>query len=308
MSLKKTRQAPLGRTLGVLGKQNTANKSEVYTLQNGRKVEFKRITIPAGQVETLTYAHALNKRIADELTRASLENMINSISRQQYQPVIAQLVDGKYATLDGTRRRQSSIFASVGLDILYCEEDLTNAEVKSLSKELQTAKEHSVRDNGRAFALSLSEDPNKTQEDIAEQEGFSQGYVSKALKAWAIPQEIINLFEYPSDLTLQQFAEITKVLEFIVEKKISMDEVVSNTEVLPGTLNDEVIDFLKEAAQFGKVKNPTDKAEKFLTVNTKKWAKSKRVNDKTTITLNRASEKEYLLIQEYIIKVMGDKA
>ncbi|GGP58740.1 virulence regulon transcriptional activator VirB [Shewanella algicola] len=304
MDVNKKRKAPIGRSLGPLTHQSAANDAEEYTLHNGRKVTFKRKNVPADQVEVLTYAHSMNKRIAEELTQASLADVISSISRQQYQPVIAQLVDGKYATLDGTRRRQSAIYAGVGLNVLYCEEELTRAEVKALSKELQTAKEHSIRDNGRAFELLLKEDPSKTQADIAEQEGFTQGYVSKALNAWSIPQEIINLFEYPSDLTLPQFAEISKIYNHVLDSKMPLDDVIELTEVLPGTLNEEVIEFLKDAAEFKKIKKTSEKDSKFLAVNSKKWAKSKKVKDKTTITLSRATDEEYALIEAYIMKVM----
>jgi len=308
MVTKNNRKPPIGRSIGILGEvnlnKNMVNDEEVYTLHNGRQVAFKRTTVPANDVGSLTYAHPMNKRIAEELTRSSLADVISSISRQQYQPVIAQLIDGKYATLDGSRRRKAALFANVGLNILYCEEALSRAEVKALSKELQSAKEHSIRDNGRAFALLLQEEPQKTQADIAEQEGFTQGYVSKALNAWAIPQEIISLFEYPSDLTLQQFSEITKVYNHILDAKLPLEEVVELTEVLPGTLNDEVIEFLKDAAEFTKPKKAAPKETKFLDVNAKKWAKSKRVKDKTTITLSRATEDEYAKIEAYIMKVM----
>jgi ParB family chromosome partitioning protein len=265
---------------------------------------FQKVIVPADQVETLTFAHDKNKRIAADLTRASLSLLINSIARQQYQPVIAQRIKGKYAALDGTRRRQSAIFAGVGLEILFCDEELTPAEVKALSKELQTAKEHSIRDNGRAFATLLSDDLAKTQEEIAELEGFTQGYVSKALQAWEIPQDIINLFEFPSDLTFSHFAEISKIVKVIIGKKIPMDEIILLTEVKPGTSNDEVIDFIREAAEINKVVKVTAKPKKFLELNAKKWANSKRVKDKTTITLNRVTSEEYALIEAYIVKVM----
>ncbi|MEH6454739.1 MAG: ParB/RepB/Spo0J family partition protein [Cocleimonas sp.] len=306
MEAKQNRKPPVGRSLGKLSPfvSDSQQTTYEYTLHNGRKVTFRKVTVPADQVETLTFAHSMNKRIAADLTRASLELLTSSISRQQYQPVIAQRINGKYASLDGTRRRQSAIYAHVGLDILYCDEELSPAEVKALSKELQTAKEHSIRDNGRAFAAILEDDSTKTQDDIAELEGFTQGYVSKALKAWSIPQDIVNLFEYPSDLTFSQFSEISKIVDIIIGKKTPMDEIILLTDVKPETSNDEVIDFLKEAAEIKKVVKVTDKPKKFLQLNAKKWANSKRVKEKTTITLNRATEEEYALIEAYIMKVM----
>lgn len=307
MEVKPPRKAPIGRSIGELSPFSSNSQQAVsyeYTLHNGRKVMFQKVIVPADQVETLTFAHDMNKRIAADLTRASLSLLINSIARQQYQPVIAQRIKGKYAALDGTRRRQAAIFAGVGLEILFCDEELMPAEVKALSKELQTAKEHSIRDNGRVFATLLSDDPMKTQAEIAELEGFTQGYVSKALQAWEIPQEIINLFEFPSDLTFSQFAEISKIIKVIIGKKIPLEEIILLTEVKPGTSNDEVIDFIREAAEINKVVKVTAKPKKFLELNAKKWANSKRVKDKTTITLNRATSEEYALIEAYIVKVM----
>lgn len=277
----------------------------VYVLSSGRKVSFFRIHIEAEQVEALTYPHEMNKRIAEDLTRPSLELLISSISIQQYQPVIAQKIEGKYAAMDGSRRRQSAIFAGVGLDVLYCDEELTKAEVKSLSKELQSAKEHSIRENGREFFSLINDNPDLSQEQIAEMTGFSQGYVSVALKAWEIPQSLVDLYEHPGDITKAQFKELEKVLKHMLSVDMSLEDLFSSIEIKPSTSNEEVTNFIKEASGLLKAKVPTERPVKFLDVSAKKWANSKRVKDKTTITLNRATDAEYSLIEAYIKKVMS---
>jgi ParB family transcriptional regulator, chromosome partitioning protein len=303
--MDKNKRKSLGRSVDLSPSASIISSGMLYTLSTGRKVKFYRSTIPAGQVESVTYPHEMNMRIAEDLTRASLEILISSISRQQYQPVIAQRIGGRYATMDGSRRRQSAIYAGVGLDVVYCDEELTKAEVKSLSKELQSSKEHSVRENGQSFQKLLDENPTFTQESVAVLEGFTQGYVSKALQAWSLPQELINLYEFPGDITLPQFAELAKVIKHLEASGKQLDEFVAETKILAGTSNDEVTELIKESAGVNKGKISAEKAIKFVTVSTKKWANSKRVKDKTTITLNRASESEYELIKAYITKVMS---
>lgn len=300
----KNARKPIGRSVD-LDVVSISPEETIYTLSTGRKIRFFETYIAADKVETQTYPHKQNKRIADDLTRASLELMIDSISRQQYQPVIAQKIDGKYAAMDGSRRRQAAIFAGRGLKVLFCEEELTKAEVKALAKELQSAKEHSIRENGREFALLVEENPELNQVEIAGLAGFSQGYVSVALKAWEIPQALIDLYEHPGDITKPEFKVLEKVMKHINSVGMSVAELIELTEIKPETSNDEVTNFIAEASGLTKLKVPADKPTKFVEISSKKWAKSKRVNDKTTITLNRATDEEYKQIEAYITKVMG---
>uniref|UniRef100_UPI003B5B51FE ParB/RepB/Spo0J family partition protein n=1 Tax=Shewanella gaetbuli TaxID=220752 RepID=UPI003B5B51FE len=307
MNDKRSKRRPIGRSLGRSVDLSTvsASSSEViYELSSGRKVTFYRKTIAAADVSTLTYVHTMNKRNAEDLTRPSLELLINSIVRQQYQPVIAQEIDGHYATMDGSRRRQSAIYAGVGLELLYCKEALTKPEVKSLSKELQSAKEHSIRENGKVFAQLMQEQPELTQSDVAEQEGFTQSYVSKAIQAWEIPQTIINLYEYPSDITLVEFNKLSKVLNQLVLKAQSLESFIKTVTIPSGALNDEVTQIIIEHAGLNKPATKTNKPVKIVDVNAKKWAKVAKNKEKTTITFNRLTEEEYLKIEKYIQDVM----
>ncbi|MFC1520435.1 ParB/RepB/Spo0J family partition protein [Pseudomonadota bacterium] len=317
MNTKIKNRKPIGRTHGrsvdltnvessvnVIKIVNEDKQDDViYKLASGREITFYRQHVPADKVTTLTHVHPMNKRNSEDLTRPSLALLINSIGRQQYQPIIAQELNGQFATMDGSRRRQAAIYAGVGLDLLYCKEELTNAEVKSLSKELQTAKEHSVRENGKVFAQLMKDNPNLTQKDAAEQEGFTQSYVSKAIQAWEIPQSLINLYQFPSDITLNEFGKLAKVTKQLKKSGADINELVDSIEIEQGQFNDDVTQMLIETVG---LKKPTTSVKpiKIVELNAKKWAKVLRNKEKTTITLSRLTEDEYVQIEQFIKDVM----
>ncbi|GIU40981.1 chromosome partitioning protein ParB [Shewanella colwelliana] len=311
----RNKRTALGRSVDLSMADVPVSHTKEYTLLGGRKVKFTATTIAANLLADTVKPHELNLRLPEELTRASLASMIETIKDQQFYPAICQKVGDVYYAMDGSRRRQAALFAGAGFDILYTESDLSVAEVKHLTKQLQTAKEHSLRERGKQYyGLMNPEQPEGedtpakalTQTQIAEVMGVSQGYVSNALKAWSIPQSLISLYEYPSDIIPAEFNKLASVVAVCEKKGMDIDEFAKSVDIQPGTKNDEVTTFIVEAA---KVKKPKAKqAVKFAEVNSKKWAKEKIDKDKITLTLNRVTKDEYSKIQSYIKDVMEGRA
>lgn len=151
------------------------------------------MTVPAADVETKTYVlQEINGRDQSALTPESLQDITRTISLQQFFPAIGVRHDDRIEILDGSRRRASAILKHVGLDILVTDEPLTVSEARKLAQDIQTAREHNIREVGtRLLALKQS---GLTQKEIAEAEGLSQAKVTRALQAASVSSELLSLF------------------------------------------------------------------------------------------------------------------
>lgn len=80
------------------------------------------------------------------------------------------------------------------------------------TKDIQTAKEHNIREIGLRL-LSLKES-GLNQKEIAEQEGLSQAKVTRAVQAATVPQELIDLPPSPWCIALfsQCFHELVDTI------------------------------------------------------------------------------------------------
>jgi len=279
-------------------------KPNLWTLVSGRKISFTEITVPAEDVETLTYVNELNRRIQEEVSTRSLAG---SIKRQQYQSCIAQLIDGRYLILDGSRRRQAAIEANRPLRVLFCVEELTLPEVKGLSKESQSSEEHSLRDNGKHFEYLLKHpDFPMTVEQVLEEEGINKSFYDRCVRAWAVPSELIALFETPTDLGDESFRKLTRVAKKF-PNKMNLVKFISKLEIKSGTSIPETLNFIEEAAGLKKVANG-DKPRKIVDINKNRHVKVKKSGkSKTVFEVSNGSQKELEDIERLIADYYKNK-
>ena len=200
-------------------------RSQVYTLKTGRKVTFRFVRVPASEVESKTFVNQENNgRDQLALTRESLKSIIQTIKFQQFFPCIGIKQSEWIEILDGSRRRASAIFVRTGLDVMVTEEHLSADEARQLAKDIQTAKEHNLREIGlRLIALKES---GFNQKEIAELEGLSQ--VTRALQAAAVPQDLISLFPVQSELSLSDYKLLLEVNEKLGEKGLTPEELIQS--------------------------------------------------------------------------------
>ncbi|QIR16476.1 ParB N-terminal domain-containing protein [Shewanella aestuarii] len=283
---------------------NTMNNSVVWTLVSGREVAFETITIAAEDVERLTKVHKQNRRLQNELRARSLAK---SIARQQYYSCIATLVDGIYELSDGSRRRSAAIEAKRPLRVMYCKEILTTAEVKGLIKELQSAEEHSPRDHGAYFESLLNDVENPmTKEQIIEEEGISEAQYERYMRAWSVPQLLVDLFEEPRDLGDVSFRTLKKVANKIGDSD-ALKKFVDQLDIKPGTSLKEVMAYIVEAAGLKKAKT-SDKARKFVDIDKNRHVKIKKSGkSKTIFEVSNGSEKEIEDIERLIAEYYQGK-
>lgn len=200
---------------------NALGNSVVWELASGQKATFQEVTLSYEQVKNESVVtFDVNGRDQSLLTKASLQDL-DSIQFQQFYPAVGREVDGKIDVLDGSRRRARFLLEEGKLDsfkMLVTKDDISISDAKALAKQLQSAKEHNLREIGmQCLALKKANDA-LTQADIAEQLGLSQAGVSKAVKAANVDSKLVALFPVTNALSHPDYALLDKVTNACPDK------------------------------------------------------------------------------------------
>ena len=225
-----TKRATIGRTLTHTPFRETASPetfSSVFVLNSGRKATFRLETVAPGDVATKTYVRQeTNGRDQSALTPESLRDITRTLKFQQFFPAIGVKSGDNIEILDGSRRRAAALICHTGLNILVTDSSLTTEEARKLAKDIQTAKEHNIREVGlRLLALKNA---GLNQKEIAVQEGLSQAKVTRALQAAAISGELLALFPVQSELTFSDYKTLSAVEESLQKNDIALKTLLEN--------------------------------------------------------------------------------
>lgn len=187
--------------------------SVVWELASGQKATFQEVTLSYEQVKNETVVtFDVNGRDQSLLTKTSLQDL-DSIQFQQFYPAVGREVNGKIDVLDGSRRRARFLLEEGKLDrfkMLVTKDDISISDAKALAKQLQSAKEHNLREIGmQCLALKKANDA-LTQADIAQQLGMSRQSVGRALNAASISEQLIALFPVTNDLSISDYKLLEK--------------------------------------------------------------------------------------------------
>lgn len=222
-----------GRTMGATSNSSfgklLANdeNSKTFTLKSGKTATFSRQVVYHGDIEKLTFVDsAVNGRDQSFLTEANLADILRTITMQQFYPAIGRMVEGRIEIMDGSRRRAACIIAGMPFVILVTQDELELSDARQLAVDIQTSKEHSLREQGKRFEIMYASGMNKIQ--IAEAEGISQAKVTRAFQAAAVPDEIISLFSNISDLTIDDYQALLKLAEDAEGKRVPIKELVDS--------------------------------------------------------------------------------
>jgi len=206
---------------------STTEKTQFLTLKSGRKVKFVEVRIPANEVSSKTFVNQdTNGRDQSALTKESLKDIIKTIKLQQFFPCFGVQAGDRIEILDGSRRRASAIHVHVGLNIMVTDDSLSVEEARQLAKDIQTAKEHNLREIGLRL-LGLKES-GLNQKEIAMLEGLSQAKVTRALQAATVPQELISLFPVQSELSFSDYKLLLDIDANLTEKGISYQQLLGD--------------------------------------------------------------------------------
>jgi len=244
----------IGRTFSQSSSQSSFNEkpsedgySQRFTLASGKTALFHLERIDAKNVADVTFVKPeTNGRDQSALTNESLADIIRTIKLQQFFPAIGRKVDGRIEILDGSRRRASAIIANTGLLILVTVADLSVEDARQLAADIQTAKEHNLREIG--LRLLMLRESGMNQKDIAVSQKLSEAKVTRAIQAALVPVDMLVPFPVQSELTYPDYKFLFNLNEQLVAKGVKIDEVIDQVMERKNTLaNDYPAEDLKTA-------------------------------------------------------------
>ncbi|EKH8692283.1 ParB/RepB/Spo0J family partition protein [Salmonella enterica] len=210
---------------------------KTFTLKSGKQAKFVKTVVLSGEIESKTFVDAsVNGRDQAMLSRESVTDISRTIKLQQFFPAIGREVNGRIEILDGTRRRAACIYNNVKFEILVTKDDIDLADARQLAKDIQTAREHSLRELGKRLEVTYG--TSMTKEEIALAENISSAKVTRAFQAASVPDEMISVFPVINDISLSDYQFLLKLSEEANHKKTSvkelMDKVRQQVTALPG--------------------------------------------------------------------------
>lgn len=214
-----------GAELSSEAENKTVNQR--FTLSSGQTAVFSLEHIPAQEIAEKTFVQLLvNGREQSGLTEASLSDITRTIKLQQFFPAIGRQVGDKIEIIDGSRRRSAALLCNVGLNVLVTQAKLSIEDARQLAVDIQTAKEHNLREIG--LRLLKLRDSGINQKQIAELEKLSSAKVTRAIQAASVPTEIVAVFPVQSELTYPDYKFLLDAHSHILKKSISLEELLKN--------------------------------------------------------------------------------
>lgn len=301
---------------------NSVGESKVWTLKSGKNVAFTPVTLSFEEVrDNTTVTFEVNGRFQDDLTLESLQDL-NSIITQQYTPAIARLHEGKMDILDGSRRRARFLYEEGAIKefhLLVSSEDISVSDAKALAKELQSSKEHNLRDIGLRCQLIKDNHFNETGETLnqtalAEQLGVSQSLISKALTAASVKKELLTLFPDVNQLALADYKFLKQVQDEL-ERNDFIDGFIDEIETEIISIKDNlaadeyksaVLTFIKKTNKkfTAKPKNKAVTTKLFDCKGNQRTAKKTEKGRKVSYTLDKITEEAKREIEESIVAIL----
>ncbi len=202
---------------------------KTFTLKSGNQAKFVKTVVLSGEVESKTFVDAsVNGRDQTMLTRESVIDISRTIKLQQFFPAIGREVNGRIEILDGTRRRAACIFNNVKFEILVTKDDISLADARQLAKDIQTAREHSLRELGKRLEVTYG--TSMTKEEIALIENLSPAKVTRAFQAASVPDEMVAVFPVINEISLSDYQFLLKLAEEANNKQMSVIELMDKVQ------------------------------------------------------------------------------
>ncbi|WPC76753.1 ParB/RepB/Spo0J family partition protein [Vibrio porteresiae] len=194
-------------------------------------VTFELVRVPAERVATDTVVFAENAREQAFLNEHALSDVLVTLKErgQQFPAVGRRTADGKIEVLDGSRRRMSCILANKEF-LVYVANDINAEHAKFLSDVANAHKPLSLYEKGREMQAKLDSGEAEDQKALARMFQCSEALVSGALKAAALPLELLKA--YPNVVELgrptivklhKQFNELSDVQQQALIEKCHQD-------------------------------------------------------------------------------------
>ncbi|MGO1297590.1 MAG: ParB/RepB/Spo0J family partition protein [Vibrio sp.] len=177
----------------------TAAKEQAQVIElavaGEKQVTFELMSIPAGEVQSATVVFAENAREQAFLNEHALSDVLTTLrdKGQQYPAVGRRTTDGKIEVLDGSRRRMSCILADKPF-LIYVANNINTEHAKFLSDVANAHKPLSLYERGKEMQAKLDSGEASDQKALARMFQCSEALVSGALKASALPLELLKAY------------------------------------------------------------------------------------------------------------------
>lgn len=142
-----------------------------------------------------------NAREQSFLNEHALSDVLVTLKErgQQYPAVGRRTKDGKIEVLDGSRRRMSCILAEQDF-LVYVADNINTDHAKFLSDVANAHKPLSLYEKGKEMQAKLDSGEAEDQKALAKMFQCSEALVSGALKAAALPLELLQAYPNVGDL------------------------------------------------------------------------------------------------------------
>lgn len=225
----KKEMVKLGRQLGNSSFSKMMSESEnerVFTLKSGAEARFMLTKILHDDIEAQTFVDtSVNGRDQSLLTQESVSDIARTIKLQQFFPAIGREMEGRIEILDGSRRRAACIFNDTPFEVLVTRDALSLADARQLAVDIQTAREHTLRELGKRLKLMYPSDMK--QAEIALAEGLSSAKVTRAFQAAAVPDVMIAVFPSVNELSISDYQTLLDAAEKASAKHISYEDLAA---------------------------------------------------------------------------------
>lgn len=185
-------------------------------------VTFELVKIPAHQVENSTSVFAQNAREQSFLNEHALSDILSTLKArgQQYPAVGRRMTDGGIEVLDGSRRRMACILAEQDF-LVYVAEGIEQEHAKFLSDVANAHKPLSLFEKGKEMKAKLANGEAEDQKALAKMFQCSEALVSGALKAAALPLELLQAYPNVVELGRPTIVKLHKQFNELNDKQRS---------------------------------------------------------------------------------------
>jgi ParB family chromosome partitioning protein len=121
---------------------------------------------------------------------------------------------------------------------LETDEEIGVAEARQLAKDIQTAKEHSLREIGLSLALLKSS--GMSQKEIALESALSESKVTRALQAASVPSDMLSRFPDQNELTYPDYKILMEISQELASKEIAFDGLFEQVDQAKRHLSDDL--------------------------------------------------------------------
>jgi len=226
-----TKRATIGRTFNPSALSDTSSDSsleQIFTLSSGRRAIFTLQTVPANEVESKTFVvQETNGRDQSGLTPESLKDITSTIRLQQFFPCIGIQREQGIEVIDGSRRRAAAVICHSALNIMVTKSAISADEARKLAKDIQTAKEHNIREVG--LRLMALKNTGMSQKEIAQNEGLSEAKVTRAIQAASVSSLLISVFPVQSELGFADYKALGNLEALLNSKELSVESLLDAT-------------------------------------------------------------------------------